>query len=85
MSELQHIAGDFYYLPGVVQIGVPVAGSDAIASKPYGGFPFIEWAGHSTLRTSPVGTRPTGPGGRPSQLARSAQDGRAHTQPMHLL
>ena len=31
MSNLQHIAGNFYYLPGVVQIGVLVAGGDAIA------------------------------------------------------
>ena len=31
MSELQHIAGNFYYLPGVVQIGVLVAGGNAVA------------------------------------------------------
>ena len=31
MSDLQHIAGDFYYVPGVVQIGVLVAGESAIA------------------------------------------------------
>ncbi len=31
MSELQHITGNFYYLPGVVQIGVLVAGGEAIA------------------------------------------------------
>jgi len=29
--ELEHIAGNFYYLPGVVQIGVLVAGGEAIA------------------------------------------------------
>jgi len=31
MGDLQHIAGNFYYLPGVVQIGVLVAGGDGIA------------------------------------------------------
>ncbi len=31
MSEIQHIAGNFYFLPGVVQIGVLVAGGNAIA------------------------------------------------------
>ncbi len=31
MSGLQHIAGDFYYLPGAVQIGVLAAGGKAIA------------------------------------------------------